>query len=133
LAETGHFLLEGRHSAAESWSDCDTDVLLGSEHQALGGGWHNINAALCYAIIPMEGGGVGLRDTGDIFTVETLGRQAEAVAVQTAQMLADIWQTTVNLYRVPYVSFGSARWRDDQMELVQQFVPTRTESGRGLA
>ena len=72
---------------------------------------------------------VGLRETGDIFTVETLGRQAEAVAVHTAQVLADIWQTTVNLYRVPYVNFGSARWRDDQMELVRQFVPTRTVEG----
>ena len=70
---------------------------------------------------------VGLRDTGDIFTVEILGRQTEAVAVHTAQMWADLWQMTVALYRVPFVHFGSAPWRDDQMELVRQFVPTRTE------
>ena len=76
---------------------------------------------------------VGLGDTGDIFTVEILGRQPEAVAVHTAQMWADQWQTTVNLYRVPYVKFGSAPWRNDQMELVQQFVPTRTESEQGIA
>ena len=70
---------------------------------------------------------VGLGDTGDIFTVEILGRQPEAVAVHTAQMWADQWQMTVNLYRVPFVNFGSAPWRDDPMQLVQQFVPTRTE------
>jgi hypothetical protein len=75
---------------------------------------------------------VGLRDTGDIFTVEILGRQREAVAVHTAQMWADLWQVTVNLYRVPFVNFGSASWRDDQMELVQQFVPTRTVSSQGI-
>jgi hypothetical protein len=62
---------------------------------------------------------VGLHDTGDIFTVEILGRQPEAVAVHTAQMWADLWQPTVNLYRVPFVNFGSAAWLDDQMELVQ--------------
>jgi hypothetical protein len=77
---------------------------------------------------------VGLRDTGDIFTVEILGRQPEAVAVHTAQMWADLWQTTVKLYRVPYVKFGSALWRDDQMELVEQFVPTRpVEADGGIA
>jgi hypothetical protein len=31
---------------------------------------------------------VGLHDTGDIFTVEILGRQPETVAVHTAQMWA---------------------------------------------
>jgi hypothetical protein len=71
---------------------------------------------------------VGLRDTDDIFTVEILGRQWEAVAVHTAQMWADQWQVTVNLYRVPFVNFGSAPWRADQMQLVGQFVPTRIES-----
>jgi hypothetical protein len=70
-----------------------------------------------------------VRDTGDILTVEILGRQPEALAVHTAQMWADQWQTTVNLYRVPCVKFGSAPWRDDQMELVLQFVPTRTVEG----
>ena len=71
---------------------------------------------------------VGLRDTGDIFTVEILGRQREAVAVHTAQMWADQWQVTVGLYRVPFVNFGSAPWRPNQMRLVRQFVPTRIES-----
>jgi hypothetical protein len=70
---------------------------------------------------------VGLRDTGGIFTVEIIGRQREAVAVHTAQRWADLWQVTVNLYRVPFVNFGSAPWRADQMQLVRQFVPTRTE------
>jgi hypothetical protein len=70
---------------------------------------------------------VGLRDTGDIFTVEILGQQTEATAAHIAQRWADLWQVTVALYRVPFVNFGSAPWRDDQMELVRQFVPTHTE------
>jgi hypothetical protein len=53
---------------------------------------------------------VGLRDTGDVYTVEILGRQTEAVAV--------------DLYRVPYVRL-EGQWRDDQIKLVQQFLPTR--------
>jgi hypothetical protein len=76
---------------------------------------------------------VGLRETGDIFTVEILGRQTEAAALQTAQTLADLWEVTVNLYIVPFLRFGSAPWRDDQMELVRQFVPTRAVSSRGIA
>ena len=72
---------------------------------------------------------VGLLDTGDIFAVEILGRQTEAVALQTAQKLADLWEVTVSLYLVPFVTFGPAPWRDDQTELVQQFVPTRTVEG----
>ena len=74
----------------------------------------------------------GLRDTGDVYTVEILGRQTQAVAVDLAQRWADRWQATVNLYRVPFVSL-EGQWRDDQMELVQQFLPTRTVSRRGVA
>jgi hypothetical protein len=72
---------------------------------------------------------VGLRDTGDISAVEILGRQPKVVAVHTAQKLADLWEVTVNLYVVPFVHFGSIPWRDDQMELVRQFVPTCTVEG----
>jgi hypothetical protein len=74
---------------------------------------------------------VGLRDTGDVYTVEILGRQTLTDAVDLAQRWADRWQAAVNLYLVPYVSLGSAPWRDDQMQLVQQFVPTRYVSRRG--
>jgi hypothetical protein len=49
-------------------------------------------------------------------------------------MWADLWQSTVNLYRVPYVKFEVAPWSDDQMELVEQFVPTRpVEADGGIA
>ena len=54
---------------------------------------------------------VGLRDTGDVYTVEILGRQTQAVAVDLAQRWADRWQATVNLYRVPFVSL-EGQWRD---------------------
>jgi hypothetical protein len=70
---------------------------------------------------------VGLRDIGDVYTVEILGRQTQAVAVDLAQRWADRWQATVNLYRVPFVSL-EGQWRDEQMELVEQFLPTRTIS-----
>jgi hypothetical protein len=70
---------------------------------------------------------IGLRDTGDVYTVEILGRQTQAVAIDLAQRWADRWQATVSLYRVPFVSL-EGQWRDEQMELVQQFLPTRTTS-----
>jgi hypothetical protein len=76
---------------------------------------------------------VGLRDTGDIYTVEVLGRLTLDDALDLAQRWADRWQATVNLYRVPFVSLGSAPWRADQRQLVQQFVPTRTVNPRGVA
>jgi hypothetical protein len=69
---------------------------------------------------------IGLHATGDVYTVEILGRQPQAAAVDLAQRWADMWQAPVNLYRVPFVSL-EGQWRDEQMGLVQQFVPTRTE------
>jgi hypothetical protein len=69
----------------------------------------------------------GLRDTGDAYTVAILGRQTEAIAVDLAQRWADMWQATVNLYRVPFVTLAG-QWRDEQIELVRQFVPTRTKA-----
>ena len=74
---------------------------------------------------------IGLRDTGDVYTVEILGRQTQAVAIDLAQRWADRWQATVNLYRVPFVSL-EGQWRDEQMELVQQFLPTRTTADAGI-
>jgi hypothetical protein len=65
---------------------------------------------------------VGLRDRDDVYTVEILGRQTLANAVDLAQRWADSWQATVNLYRVPYVRL-EGQWQDDQIELVQQFLP----------
>jgi hypothetical protein len=40
----------------------------------------------------INGGAVGLRDTGDVFTVEVLGRQTLADAIDLAQRWADRWQ-----------------------------------------
>jgi hypothetical protein len=74
---------------------------------------------------------VGLRDTGDVYVVEVLGQQTQSFAADLAQQWADKWQVAVNLYRVPFVSVGK-QWRDEQMELVQQFLPTRYVS-RGVA
>jgi hypothetical protein len=74
---------------------------------------------------------VGLRDNGDVYAVEVLGQQTESFAADLAQQWADRWQVTVNLYRVPFVSAGN-QWRDEQMELVQQFLPTRYVN-RGVA
>jgi hypothetical protein len=75
---------------------------------------------------------VGLRDNGDVYAVEVLGQATESFAADLAQQWADRWQVTVNLYRVPFVSVGK-QWRDEQMGLVQQFVPTRTVNQRDVA
>jgi hypothetical protein len=75
---------------------------------------------------------VGLRDNGDVYAVEVLGQQTQSFSADLAQLWADRWQATVNLYRVPFVSLGK-QWRPEQMELVQQFLPTRHVSRRGDA
>jgi hypothetical protein len=41
---------------------------------------------------------------------EILGRQTQAAAVELAQRWADMWQATVNLYCVPFVSYEK-QWR----------------------
>jgi hypothetical protein len=74
---------------------------------------------------------VGLRDNGDVYAIEVLGQQTQSFAADLAQQWADRWQVTVNLYRVPFVSYQK-QWRIEQMELVQQFVPTRDVSQRGV-
>ena len=75
---------------------------------------------------------VGLRDTGDVYAVEVLGQQTQSFAADLAQQRADWWGTPVNLYRVPFVSVGK-QWRAEQMELVQQFLPTRYVNRQGAA
>ena len=75
---------------------------------------------------------VGLRDNGDVYAVEVLGQQTTSFAADLAQQWADRWQATVNLYRVPFVS-AEKQWRPEQIELVQQFLPTHYVSRRGAA
>jgi hypothetical protein len=75
---------------------------------------------------------VGLRDNGDVYAVEVLGQQTQSFAADLAQQWADRWGTPVNLYRVPFVSVGN-QWRSEQMELVQQFLPTRYLNRQGAA
>lgn len=68
----------------------------------------------------------GLRPNGEVYTVEVLGERSETEAAELAQHYADLWQATVNLNLVPRFRIASAMWRDDEMVLVKQFVPTRT-------
>ena len=75
---------------------------------------------------------VGLRDNGDVYAIQVLGQQTQSFAADLAQELADKWQVTVNLYRVPFVSHEK-QWRVEQMELVQQLLPTRRVSPRDVA
>ena len=75
---------------------------------------------------------VGLRDNGDVYAVEVLVQQTQPFAADLAQQWADRWGTPVNLYRVPFVSVGK-QWRPEQMELVQQFLPTRYVNRQGAA
>jgi hypothetical protein len=64
--------------------------------------------------------------------IEVLGQQTRSFAADLAQELADRWQVIVNLYRVPFVSHEK-QWRVEQMELVQQLLPTRRVSPRDVA
>jgi hypothetical protein len=66
---------------------------------------------------------VSLRENGDLYTVEILGRQPEAAAILRAQRCADLWQRTVNLYRVPFVRAGSKPWSKEQLQLVRVLLP----------
>jgi hypothetical protein len=75
---------------------------------------------------------VGLRANGDVYAVEVLGQHIQSFAADMAQEWADRWQAPVNLYRVPFVSVGK-QWRPEQMQLVQQFLPTHYVSHRGAA
>jgi hypothetical protein len=75
---------------------------------------------------------LGLRDNGDVFAVEVLGQQTQSFAADLAQQWADRRGAPVNLYRVPFVSVGK-QWRLEQMELVQQFLPTRYVNRQGAA
>ena len=68
----------------------------------------------------------GLRDNGEVYTVEILGCQTVAEALVLAQRYADMWQATVNLNRVPFVDTGSAQWSHEQVEFIQQLPPTRS-------
>ena len=67
---------------------------------------------------------VGLRENGDVYTVEILGRQPETAALLRAQRCADLWQHAVNLYRIPFVRAGSEPWIKEQLQLVRQLLPT---------
>jgi hypothetical protein len=75
---------------------------------------------------------VGLRDNGDVYAVEVLGQQTQSLAADLAQQWADRWGTPVNLCRVPFVSVGK-QWRPEQIELVQQFLPTRYVNRQDVA
>ena len=69
---------------------------------------------------------VGLRPDGTGFAIEILGRHTEADALSLAQHYARLWESTVKLYRVPYLNTGSAGWAADEIECI-----ARCEGRRG--
>jgi hypothetical protein len=73
---------------------------------------------------------VGLRPNGDGFTVEVLGEQTKDEAKRLAQHYADLWQHTVNLYRVPFLNLGSEVWAEHQMQFIRCVDPQLTRRDR---
>jgi hypothetical protein len=72
---------------------------------------------------------VGLRDDDSVYTVEILGYQTEAHALELAQQCADRWGgAKVNLIRVPFVHTSSAPWSDEQEIFIRQILPVRIKS-----
>ena len=67
----------------------------------------------------------GLRENGQVYTVEVLGLEMEASAREFAQVYANQWQSTVRLYRVPFVNISSKSWSATDLELVDEMLPTR--------
>ena len=64
----------------------------------------------------------GIRPDGSRFTVEILGYQTLAEAASLARHFADEWQSTVYLYRVPFLNVGSVAWAADEIEFVNKFT-----------
>ena len=50
------------------------------------------------------------------FTVEILGYQTLDEALSLAQHYAALWDSTVHLYRVPFINTSATRWADDEMQ-----------------
>jgi hypothetical protein len=68
---------------------------------------------------------VGLRPDGDSFAVEILGHLTEDEALALAQHYAALWNSTVHLYRVPFLNTTSTPWADDEMQFICRLEPSR--------
>jgi hypothetical protein len=75
----------------------------------------------------------GIRPEGSSFTVEILGYQTLAEAASLARHFAGQWQSTVHLYRVPFLNTGPSAWALDKIEFVNKFTCEREQPGRGEA
>ena len=64
----------------------------------------------------------GIRPDGSSFTVEILGYQTLVEAASLARNFAGQRQSTVHLYRVPFLNTGSAAWVPDEIEFVNKFT-----------
>jgi hypothetical protein len=67
----------------------------------------------------------GIRPDGSRFTVEILGYQTLVEAASLARHFAEQWQSTVHLYRVPFLNTRSAAWAPDviRFPVRQSFCP----------
>ena len=75
----------------------------------------------------------GIRPDGSSFTVEILGYQTLVEAASLARNFAGQWQSTVHLYRVPFLNTGSAAWAPDEIEFVNKFTCEPDPLGQGRA
>ena len=66
---------------------------------------------------------VGIRSDGSSFTIEILGRQSVDEALALAEHYAALWNSAVDLYRVPFINTGSTAWAEDEIQLVCRVAP----------
>ena len=65
----------------------------------------------------------GIRPDGEKWTGEILGEQTLDEALSLAQHYANLWGSTVDLYRVPYLNLSSAPWATDELEFIHRVQP----------
>jgi hypothetical protein len=66
----------------------------------------------------------GIRaEDGHSFTVEILGYQTEDEALGLAEHYAALWNSVVDLYRVPFIDTSSTPWATDEMHYVCRVRP----------
>jgi len=70
----------------------------------------------------------GIRPDGRTFTVEILGYQTLADAASLARHYANLWESAVHLYRVPFINTRSTPWAVDEVALVNKFTSEHASS-----
>lgn len=73
---------------------------------------------------------VGIRRDGSTFAVEILGYQTVEEAADLARHYAGLWESAVDLYRVPFLNTRSTAWAKDEMQFVCRELPAEAAAPR---